>query len=225
MNETLFKPHGLYAMLMTYKPGSSDASVPLDINTNIVKSVFARQGGDRSQFRTASGKTHGEIELPESAPLIFPALEAADPEQKKNAFKRAAAFVSDYQDRRAKAQFEYNNPGSALNLGPKEEFSSIFADPNHPINKGGSLNVITGGYLYKGAQKLRESGKGAAIPFKLSRQAGKDGEGVGGTRGRAIKRLIGEVSSHHPIIFVDLLTARNRMFSISWLSTCPQKKS
>jgi hypothetical protein len=92
MNEELFKPHGLYAMLMTYKPNSDDADLTVDVNTNILKSVYARNGGDRSKFRTASGKTHGDAELPESAPLIFPALEAADPEQKKNAFKACWSF-------------------------------------------------------------------------------------------------------------------------------------
>ena len=194
MNEEFFKPHGVYAMLMTYKPEASASSIPMDLNENILRSVFARNGGDRSKFRSASGKTHGEAELPESAPLVFPALEAATPEQKKNVLKRAGAFVSDYQDRRARAQFEYNNPDSRLNTGPKEKFSSIFADPNHPIHKGGSLNVLTGGYLYKGAQKLRESGAGAVLPMRVSRQAGKDGGGVGGTRGRTVKRLIGEVS-------------------------------
>ena len=97
MNKEPFKPHGLYAMLMAYKPNSDDADLTVDVNINILKSVYARNGGDHSKLHTASGKTHGDAELPESAPLIFPALEAADPEQKKNAFKRAGAFTGGYQ--------------------------------------------------------------------------------------------------------------------------------
>lgn len=194
MNEELFKPHGLYAMLMTYKPNSDDADLTVDVNTNILKSVYTRNGDDRSKFRTASGKTHGDAELSESAPLIFPTLEAADPEQKKNAFKRAGAFNGDYQDCKARAQFEYKNPNSALNVGPKSEFSSIFADPNHPIHNGGPLNLFTGGYLNKGRPKIMEkggSGTTTVLPIRTRRQAGRNRGGVGGAKS-GIKRLIGE---------------------------------
>lgn len=194
MNETLFKPYGLYAMLMTYKPDTSAASVQIDPATNMIKAVYARNNADRSKFRSASGKTQGEAQLPESAPLIFPALEAADPEKKKNAFKRAGAFVGDYQDRKARAQFMKNHPESKLNAGLDEpKFASIFSDPNHAINQGGALNILTGGYLHKGAKKLQQGGYGSAVPFKVARQAGKEGTGVGGSNKSPIKRLIGEV--------------------------------
>ncbi|EXJ77121.1 hypothetical protein A1O3_10279 [Capronia epimyces CBS 606.96] len=192
MNEELFKPRGLYALLMTYKPTSSESVVGVDMKQSVASSIMSRNSGQRTKFRTASGKTYGDAELPECAPLVFPALDAANPEQKQNAFKRAGAFMSDYRDRRARAQFEHNNPDSRLNILPQEKFSSIFADPNHPINKGGSLNVITGGYLYKGAKALRDGGAGNALPFKLGRQAGKEGTGVGGTSGQFVKRIIGE---------------------------------
>ena len=105
MNEMLFKPRGLYAMIMTYKPGSSDASSLVDVNTHITDSVAARQGGGRSNFRTASGKTHGEAEMPDAAALVFPKLQAAGDEEKRNAFKRAIDFSRDYGDRRAQATF------------------------------------------------------------------------------------------------------------------------
>ncbi|KAJ9615277.1 hypothetical protein H2200_001352 [Cladophialophora chaetospira] len=192
MNDTLFEPHGLYALLMTYKSTSGESSVTIDMKTNIISSITSRDSGLRSKFRTASGKTYGDAQLPECAPLIFPALDAATTEQRQNAFRRASAFLGDYRDRRARAQFQHNNPESALNVLPKEEFSSIFADPNHPINRGGSLNAITGGYLFKGAMALRDKGAGNVIPFKLGRQAGKEGTGVGGASGHAVKRVIGE---------------------------------
>lgn len=53
---------------------------------------------------------HGEFELPEAAPLIFPALDEVaaameqDPE-KQNAFKKSQKFVADYFDRRSQASF------------------------------------------------------------------------------------------------------------------------
>jgi hypothetical protein len=87
-----------------------------------------------------------------------------------------------------------NNPESRLNAGQEEpKFASIFSDPNHTINQGGALNILTGGYLHKGAKKLQQSGHGSAIPFRVARQAGKEGTGVGGGNKSPIKRLIDEV--------------------------------
>ncbi|KAF2501323.1 hypothetical protein BU16DRAFT_613242 [Lophium mytilinum] len=194
MNEELFKPHGLYAMLMTFKPTSEESNVDIDINANILKSVYARNGGGRKKIRSTSGKTVGEAQMPECCPLVFPTLDAPSTteEQKKGAFKRAGAFVSDYKDRKARAQFQYNNPDSTLNVLPEEKFASIFSDPNHPMHKGGPLNTLTGGYLYKGKQMLNDKGMGSALPLKMKIQGGHDGGGVGGTRGRAMKRVIGE---------------------------------
>lgn len=183
---------------MTYQPTSSSSTVSIDMNTNVLKYITARNPlteGDktRSKFHTASGSTI-EAQLPEAAPLVFPILASATPTDKASAFKRSGAFMSDYRDRRARAQFQGNNPDSKLNLNTEqpEKFASIFSDPSHPINKGGSLNVLTGGYLYKGVKKLRDSGMAPVLPMKVTRQAGKEGTGVGGTSGQTIKRIIGE---------------------------------
>lgn len=37
--------------------------------------------------------------------MTFPYLDAAEDEQKQNAFKKARAFLNDYGDRRAQAKF------------------------------------------------------------------------------------------------------------------------
>jgi hypothetical protein len=38
------------------------------------------------------------------------------------------------------------NPDSTLNMGQQmPQFSSRFADPNHAVNRGGPLEVLTGG--------------------------------------------------------------------------------
>jgi hypothetical protein len=44
-------------------------------------------------------------------------------------------------------KFLHNNSDSALGLGQKEGFLSIFADPIGPSNEGGSFNVAMGSYL------------------------------------------------------------------------------
>ena len=149
MNEKLFKPHGLYAMIMTYKPDSSQASEVIDINQNITSAVYARTGGSRSKFRSASGKTQGAAQMPEAAPLVFPILRDAPEAEKVNAFKRAANFAADYSDRRAQASFESQNPDThQLTAGPpRKEFASRWADPNHPVNQGGLLNTLSGGVI------------------------------------------------------------------------------
>ena len=105
MNEQYFKPRGLYALIMTYKPGSKDPEQLVDIRTHVSSSVAGRDSHSRSGFKTSSGKTHGEAQMPEAAPLIFPKLEQADDQQKQNAFKRASDFMSDYGDKRAQAEF------------------------------------------------------------------------------------------------------------------------
>ena len=149
MNEKLFRPHGLYAMIMAYKPGSSQVNEMIDINANITKAVGARAGGDRSTYRASSGNTRGVEQMPEAAPLVFPSLRDAPEAEKTNAFKKASSFKDDYSDRRAQATFEGKNPdAAALNAGaPRKEFASRWADPNHPVNQGGLLNVLSGGII------------------------------------------------------------------------------
>lgn len=102
MNDELFNPNGLYAMIIKYK---SDAEMqaaagsqgPLtslvsmirpeqvDVSTNQSIAKYARtishDSGERSMnermqnLRLASGTTRGTIELPEAAPLIFPDID------------------------------------------------------------------------------------------------------------------------------------------------------
>jgi hypothetical protein len=62
-------------------------------------------------IRLSSGTTYGELQMPESAPLIFPALEQKiamegdENVKKENAMKRTGNFINDYMDRRAQAAY------------------------------------------------------------------------------------------------------------------------
>ena len=103
MNEQVFQPRGLYAMIMAYKPDSPNASEIIDINTNIVMSA-AKNGVSGNKFKSASGTT-SEAQMPIAARLVFPALQKASPQQKRNAFKKAMNFIDDYSDRRAQSLF------------------------------------------------------------------------------------------------------------------------
>ncbi|KAK0102279.1 hypothetical protein ONS95_005901 [Cadophora gregata] len=133
MNEEFFKPRGLYCLIMTYKPDSTASHTRVDINQTIATystpaSNTARQ--TLRNLRTSSGKTYGELELPESAPLIFPALEkvAKTPAKK--------------------------NPNSKLVVpGSKPEFMSRYSDPNHAANNGSIVSLLTGGKVNPWAHK------------------------------------------------------------------------
>lgn len=101
MNVKFFAPHGLYALIMCYKPSESF----LDASDTVNESVARRVDGDGSHLSRQSGTTRSELELPDAAPLIFPGLDAIPDDKKPNVAKRAGAFMSDYYDRRAQARF------------------------------------------------------------------------------------------------------------------------
>ena len=188
MNEKLFKPHGLYAMIMSYKPSSSQVSETIDVNANTTNAVGARAGGGRSSYRASSGKTRGAEQMPEAAPLVFPLLRDAPEAEKVNAFKRASNFIGDYGDRRAQATFEGKNPDAVqLNSGPpRKEFASRWADPNHPVNQGGLLNVLSGGVINPRARLEQKQEYRAARTGRKSVAQRRRDKGLIGKAKRAV---------------------------------------
>src|SRR5689334_8135284 len=104
------------------------------------------------------------MSLPESAPLIYPALDAAAaaavsndtalPEKKQNKLKSSQEFIASYLDRRAQAAYAGQHPDSKLVSPPSEKkFASRFSDPNHPANSGTILGLLTGGNFDPAAKK------------------------------------------------------------------------
>ncbi|KAF2090086.1 hypothetical protein K490DRAFT_54500 [Saccharata proteae CBS 121410] len=196
MNEQLFKPRGLYAMLISFKPEANKkvSAQPMDINATIVK--YAQPSGSKFKdglrtLRMSSGKTCGEMELPEAAPLVFPALDAALDEEeagkKQSRFKKGSKFIADYQDRRAQARFLAESPNSAL-VAETPQFASRFSDPNHPANNGHLISLVTGGKVNRGDMRRGRRGLGGGLR----------GRGIGGHRGapgssRGRPALIGKV--------------------------------
>jgi hypothetical protein len=156
MNDKLFKPRGLYAMIMTYKPNSTSADEVVDLSHNITQAVGTRYDGHGHKFSQSSGKT-GELQLPQAAPIVFPELDALPEGEKESAFKKSGHFLGDYFDRRAQAKFEAENPDSKLNVASRKEFASRFSDPNHAVYSGGLLAFASGG----------------AIPGKKARRAAR----------------------------------------------------
>ncbi|TVY13107.1 hypothetical protein LARI1_G008983 [Lachnellula arida] len=177
VNDGFFKPRGLYCLIMTYKPESSDTHGCV----NMMKSLSSSSSSFFSKLRVSSGKTHGELELPQAAPLIFPALDAAAEEgaRKKNRMKETSKFVADYMDRRAQATYAGENPGSALALATTEpRFRSRFADPNHAASSGDLVALVTGGAV---DMRSRQGGLGGLLgKLPLGRGGGGGGGGLQG---------------------------------------------
>jgi hypothetical protein len=182
MNNEFFKPRGLYCLIVTYKPESNSAHETLDINKAITSYMNPAEGKMKAfgqSMRLSSGKTYGEMELPEAAPLIFPALDSvaednsAEGVNKRNKLKSKQKFVADYFDRRAQARYAAENPGSALAVPASEkQFASRYSDPNHPANSGSLVSLITGGAIDLKARRDRRRGS------KRVRRAVRRGEVV-----------------------------------------------
>ncbi|KAK3057923.1 hypothetical protein LTR09_000999 [Extremus antarcticus] len=184
MNEELFKPAGLYCMIVKYKSeeevlasgnsplarlGISGDKVDLSTNQTIAKytqtspsGAEQRTMGQRMQnLRLASGTTKGSFQLPESAPLIFPEIDNAVAVEGEATFKAKAkdaqGFLADYFDRKAHVKYAQADPNSALII-PEEQraFRSKLADPNHPMYNGGLIGFVSGGTLTRerGMQQL-----------------------------------------------------------------------
>lgn len=93
--------------------------------------------------------------MPEAAPLIFPALdemslaEDAEGTNKQSSMKRKGKFVANYFDKRAQAAYMTENRDSTLAAAnpAQHTFASRYADPNHPVNSGSPISLLTAGYI------------------------------------------------------------------------------
>ncbi|KAE8332858.1 hypothetical protein BDV39DRAFT_199859 [Aspergillus sergii] len=173
VNQDLFMPRGLYAWSWPLKRMSQASKAePL-------ASYLRNEHGQKAvkNIRLASGKTHGQIELPEAAPLVYPDLDRAaertmedkgrEAEGTREKMKSAGAWVQDYMDRKAQASYvKAKNPGSSLAVpeSGRKGFVSRYNDPNHPVNNGKITSVLTGGLIgskpgliERAATSIRES--------------------------------------------------------------------
>lgn len=193
-NEDYFKPRGLIALLITWKPQDSSVitAVDFDLGSTITSPSTGSKGMfEKLQSRLKSSSAVTRFEFPETAPLAFPALDelaaatTESPEaevKKQNAIKRSGSFVTDYLDRRAVAKWAGDHPESTMaSLAPKPEFRSRYADPSHPASSGDPLAFVTAGKVSAG--KVRDQVQGTT-------GGGLGGRGGVGVRGRGCLRQI-----------------------------------
>jgi hypothetical protein len=170
INEQLFMPRGLYCMIMTYKPDASPVmGIDVTASDQALAKVLSEPDSELKSklknLRLTSGVSKGELSLPDSAPLIYPALDAVMTDaQKASKIKTSTAFMTDYFDRRAQAVYSATNPTSKLAVPPPEkQFASRYSDPNHPANSGTIWGLVTGGRYDPIAEKrARKASRRAA---------------------------------------------------------------
>lgn len=155
INDGFYRPRGLYAMLLTWNPESDGMEIGINLNEIIGKNTTPPEGiaqKTKHSLRPSMANTNG-VAFTETAPLIFPHLDALDVDNSKEAMTTKAQiadaknFAADYFDRRAQAKHAGQNPGSHLDVGPKPTFTSRFSDPNNPSNSGDLLALLSGGRL------------------------------------------------------------------------------
>ncbi|CAF9928109.1 hypothetical protein IMSHALPRED_007387 [Imshaugia aleurites] len=157
MNDEFYRPRGLYCLVMTWSPESSETSSTIDLTSTIFAKSHSNNNKGASKlakkFSNSSGKSYANMEIPEVAPLIYPALDklaeqqGEDAVRKRDKLKKKANFVDDYWDKRAQAKYIGKHPDSVLAQTPKPTFTSRYADPNHPASSGSIISLLTGGYI------------------------------------------------------------------------------
>jgi hypothetical protein len=103
----LFEPRGLFAMVMTFKPEQQSQIVDVDSSSPSAMAMRGVQGLGLSRTRNEPNTTYGELQLPPSAPLIFPTVDSkmAGGAQQHNGLKGVGHFTADYFDQRAQAKY------------------------------------------------------------------------------------------------------------------------
>ena len=120
-------PRGLVCLIMKYSPGERASQETVDMSQTITKSLTPSEFAMKRRFnsmKSSSGKRHGELEMPEAVPLIFPDLDAlaaaeGSDSKKKSGLKKTGVFLGDYFDRRAQASYVsllYMTPNHELRL-------------------------------------------------------------------------------------------------------------
>jgi hypothetical protein len=83
----------------------------VDITSSVASRSNDGPGLGVNSFRSSDGKTYGEWEFPETAPLVFPALDQlasqtdAEGEKKQSAMAKKMKFAAEYWDKRATAEY------------------------------------------------------------------------------------------------------------------------
>ena len=194
MNEKFFRPRGLYCLIFAYEPEENANHAQVDISQTIFNKINPTSDKVSQAFHKvgrSSGKTYGKIEMPKAAPLIFPSLDEIEDTTHQSSMKRKGKFVANYFDKRAQAAYTTENPDSTLvRANPAQhKFASRYADPNHPVNSGHPISLLTGGYINPSMNKGRGRDFGGGFGGRGY------GGGFGGGGGGSLGLVVGGVAA------------------------------
>lgn len=129
MNDQYFKPRGLFALIVKYKPEDmNEVGGWVDVRSNVTESVTLRDDPSRPEWKNivqgSADKIASDDQMPEFAPLEFPFFNEKNAEQQESAWKHFQKFRMEYQDRAGAAEFQAQNPDSryASMLSPTMEY-------------------------------------------------------------------------------------------------------
>ena len=233
MNDELFKPRGLYCMIMTFQPDY--ANVPVvhaDLSSTEKALIRATSTPDSrpsqafKNMRLTSGVTTGEIALPEAAPLVYPSLDVAAVNathlsaQKQQKLKGSRDFIARYLDRRAQDTYMATDSLSKLATATppsQTQYASRFSDANHPANSGTILGLLTGGtYDPRADRRVRRAERRARKRGEVMteeqtqnvRMGRRENVGAGGRRRRERKgpvRAVLQKVLHQDLLYLTVV--------------------
>ncbi|KAG9237465.1 hypothetical protein BJ875DRAFT_438433 [Amylocarpus encephaloides] len=156
INAEFFQPRGLYCLVMTWNPDSKSRIESVNITDTIASRASPATGvsGVAQTYRHSDG-TMKDIDFPEAAPLIFPALDqlgeqtSGESAAVKTKMASSMAFVGNYWDKRAAATYARDNPNSVLaqTQSPQQEFTSRYSNPKSGAASGSLIAFVSGGKL------------------------------------------------------------------------------
>ncbi|KAH8678276.1 hypothetical protein BX600DRAFT_431563 [Xylariales sp. PMI_506] len=121
MNNELFRPRGLYCLVVAYNNRAEERVTQENIAANIGSRIESESDtmGEKfkATFRNSDGK-YGPVEFPVSAELVFPGLDNATganyQSSSKNGFSRILEKYGAHRDRKRTAKWIRKNPDTPL---------------------------------------------------------------------------------------------------------------
>jgi hypothetical protein len=110
---------------MTWNPQTNQRIQQVDLTSTIASRTDPNV---LTSLRSSDGKTYGEWEFPETAPLVFPALDqlaaqtGAEGEKKQGEMAKKMKFAAEYWDKRATAEY------MSLSYSFQEAQKALFTD-------------------------------------------------------------------------------------------------
>ncbi|OJJ43592.1 hypothetical protein ASPZODRAFT_19314 [Penicilliopsis zonata CBS 506.65] len=110
----------------------------LDVAQTVNKLSTHDKATFRENMRIASGETHGEVELPETAPLVYPDIDRSRRETRGGGNALRAGW------QKGEYRMGIRTPTTTRTTPPMK---SRFNDPNHPANSGSFIALVSGRHI------------------------------------------------------------------------------